>query len=188
VSDRVGPHPGRVLGALAVEAHLRAFSAVVLDGPVPAADVAVATGTALRVATRALASLAAAGLVVEQPDGRWRADSDVLRDAARAASRLRPAIDPEDLGAGREEAGVLRAFLVDGRLTTVPVQRTKRLVVLDFLAQRFEPGRAYRESAVNDELGRFHQDHATLRRLLVDEGFLERRAGQYWRSGGTFEV
>ncbi len=31
-------------------------------------------------------------------------------------------------------------------------------------------------------------DHLTLRRYLVDEGFLDRRESTYWRSGGTFEV
>jgi len=31
-------------------------------------------------------------------------------------------------------------------------------------------------------------DHAALRRYLVDEGFLSRQAGVYWRSGGTVDV
>ncbi len=30
-----------------------------------------------------------------------------------------------------------------------------------------------------------HPDHAALRRYLVDEGFLSRASGEYWRSGGT---
>ena len=37
-------------------------------------------------------------------------------------------------------------------------------------------------------LGRFHPDFAALRRYLVDEGFMERRGGFYWRAGGTFDV
>ena len=35
---------------------------------------------------------------------------------------------------------------------------------------------------------RFHPDHAALRRYLVDEGFLTRDAGFYWRSGGTVAI
>ena len=31
-------------------------------------------------------------------------------------------------------------------------------------------------------------DHGALRRYLVDEGFLSRQAGVYWRSGGTVDV
>jgi hypothetical protein len=76
----------------------------------------------------------------------------------------------------------------DGRLTAIPTQRVKRLVVLDFLAQQFEPGQVYKEAEVNRMLGRFHPDFAALRRFLVDEDFLERRERFYWRSGGTFDV
>ena len=35
---------------------------------------------------------------------------------------------------------------------------------------------------------RFHPDHAALRRYLVENDFLTREDGSYWRSGGTFEV
>jgi len=61
-------------------------------------------------------------------------------------------------------------------------------VVLDFLASLFEPGDIYPEAKVNDVLARFHPDVATMRRFLVDEEFLERRDGFYWRAGGTFET
>ena len=84
---------------------------------------------------------------------------------------------------------VLRNFLdADGRLHTIPTKHTKLLVVLDHLAQSFEPGQSYSEAEVNDILNRFHPDHAALRRYLVDEQFLTRQDGRYWRSGGTFEV
>jgi hypothetical protein len=33
-----------------------------------------------------------------------------------------------------------------------------------------------------------HDDYAALRRYLVDEGFLSRDHGEYWRSGGTVEL
>jgi len=40
------------------------------------------------------------------------------------------------------------------------------------------------EPAVNELLGRFFEDHATLRRQLVDEGFVDRAGGECRRSGG----
>jgi hypothetical protein len=83
---------------------------------------------------------------------------------------------------------VLARFVQDGRLVVVPSRRAKLLVVLDHLAQQFEPGRTYPESEVVEALTRFHPDHARLRRALVDEGFLTREGGVYWRSGGTVEV
>jgi len=83
----------------------------------------------------------------------------------------------------------LRRFLSpDGRLHTIPTRHVKRQVVLDHLAQSFELGRVYPEREVVAILTRFHEDHAALRRYLVDDGFLTRRDGYYWRSGGTVEV
>lgn len=84
---------------------------------------------------------------------------------------------------------VLRAFFAgDGRLHTIPSKRAKLLVVLDRLAQEFEPGRTYPEEQVNEVLWRFHSDHAALRRYLVENDFLTREDGWYWRSGGSFDV
>jgi hypothetical protein len=62
------------------------------------------------------------------------------------------------------------------------------LAVLDLLAGQFEPGRRYTEKSVNSVLSRYHPDFCALRRYLVDEEFLERSDGVYWRAGGTFEV
>jgi hypothetical protein len=78
-----------------------------------------------------------------------------------------------------------RAFWDGDRLVRLPVKRTKRLLVLDRLAQAFEPGRAYQEAHVNELLTRAHPDYAMLRRALVDEGFLARENGWYWRTGGS---
>jgi hypothetical protein len=81
---------------------------------------------------------------------------------------------------------VMRAFVSnDGRILRLPVKLAKRLVVLDYVAQAFDVGRRYPEREVDDALRRFYDDWATLRRYLVDEGFLERADGLYWRSGGT---
>ena len=84
---------------------------------------------------------------------------------------------------------VLGHFLTgDGRLHTIPSKHTKLLVVLDHLAQHFEPGQTYPEQTVNDVLSNFHPDYAALRRYLVENQFLTREDGIYWRSGGTFDV
>ena len=84
---------------------------------------------------------------------------------------------------------VLRTFLSeDGRLHTIPAKHSKLMVVLDRLAQEFEPGRTYPEAEVNEILGRFHPDVAALRRYLVENGFMTREHNAYWRSGGTFDI
>jgi hypothetical protein len=81
----------------------------------------------------------------------------------------------------------LRAFVRDGRITAMPAKRPRRLLLLDQVAQAFEPGRRYPEPVVDEILRAVFDDHCTLRRYLVDESFLSRTAdGIYWRAGGTF--
>jgi len=60
--------------------------------------------------------------------------------------------------------------------------------VLDHIVRVFEPGRRYPEREVDTLLRAFHPDYAALRRYLIDEDFMAREAGVYWRTGGTFEV
>jgi hypothetical protein len=91
-----------------------------------------------------------------------------------------------DLGAKlteEAELAIVRNFLRGERLTTIPAQRKKRLLVLRYLAEQFKPGERYPEADVNWILGRFHPDYALLRRLLVDEELMRRQAGIYWRTG-----
>ncbi len=93
---------------------------------------------------------------------------------------------PDLQDALRDRDAVLHAFLApDGSLTAIPTKIRKRLVVLDLLAQQFEPGHRYEETEVNNTLRAYHPDVAALRRYLVEEGFLDRAEGSYWRSGGT---
>ena len=89
---------------------------------------------------------------------------------------------------GVDPVKVERAFFVDGRLQRLPAKRAKRLVVLDRIAQEFVPGIHYSEAQVDARLKVFNDDHAALRRALIDEGFLERESGVYWRSGGSYSA
>ena len=62
---------------------------------------------------------------------------------------------PALLDALRDRDAVLRAFLAaDGSLRSIPTKARKRLVVLDHLAQQFEPGLHYDETEVNARLRR----------------------------------
>ncbi|WP_460433128.1 DUF2087 domain-containing protein [Angustibacter speluncae] len=83
---------------------------------------------------------------------------------------------------------VLAVYLDDdGSIRQIPRKHRKKLVLLDHVSRVFEPGARYEESEVNALCRSFHDDVALLRRLLVDEAFLAREAGVYWRIGGTVE-
>ena len=70
----------------------------------------------------------------------------------------------------------------DGRLKTIPSQRKKLQVILRHLIEDFDPEIRYPERQVNERLGRYHEDTATLRREMIAEGLMEREAGSYWRT------
>jgi hypothetical protein len=174
-----------VLAALADDERMRVAAAVVL-GATSSETVATTAGLPKRRALEALTRLEAAGLLRRDRDGGWHFDIELLREIAREA---RPREQPDDVGeVDQETAAVLRTFLRGGRLTQIPTQHAKRLVVLDHICRLFDIGVRYSEKEVNAFLRAFHPDTAALRRYLVDEGFLTRDHNIYWRSGGTVEV
>lgn len=71
---------------------------------------------------------------------------------------------------------------VQGFLASFPRKQKDRRLVLDELVKRFRPGRPYTEKEVNTILSEAHDDHATLRRWLVDCGLMRRTddGSRYW--------
>jgi predicted transcriptional regulator len=71
----------------------------------------------------------------------------------------------------------------DGRIKAFPAQRKKFEAILRYVLRAFEPGVRYSEKQVNQMLGQFNEDTATLRRELVGYGWLKREGGggEYWR-------
>jgi hypothetical protein len=78
-----------------------------------------------------------------------------------------------------ERAKVIRDFFDGDRLKQIPAQRKKRVIVLQRLVSRFSPDREYPERDVNAILKTAHEDFATLRRELIDYGFMSRQGGVY---------
>jgi hypothetical protein len=116
-----------------------------------------------------------AGLVAATAEAQSRIYSlrtDELRELASASS---PPLEPED----GEEARTLRAFFDGDRLKQIPAQRKKRVVILRHLLTRFNPGQEYNEREVSGILKAANEDFATLRRELVDYGFMTRDKGIY---------
>jgi hypothetical protein len=173
---------GALVGLLADEDRRRVVAALTL-GATGLDDVARATGISVDRAGRALARLVDGGLVLAEDDGSLVVDGEAFRSAARE-SRTRPP-NAEHAAESADRRKVLDAFVRDGRITSIPASHSKRLVLLDWLAQDFEPGHRYTEAQVNEILEHRHPDTASLRRYLVDEELLDRAAGEYWRIGGT---
>jgi hypothetical protein len=86
-------------------------------------------------------------------------------------------------GFSEENQKILKDYtLPDGSLRMIPTKSKKIAAVLDYLVQSFEMDVIYKESEVNEILDRFYPDPTTLRRYLVDYGYLGRSkdGAQYW--------
>ena len=94
-------------------------------------------------------------------------------------------LDPHGILAAVDKDERLRAFVRDGQIALMPAKRARRLLLLDAIVQAFEPGVRYPERQVSLFLRTLYPDYAALRRYLVDDDFLSRSGGEYWRSGGT---
>jgi DNA-binding transcriptional ArsR family regulator len=121
--------------------------------------------------------LVAAGLVSVTPDAQSRIYT-LRSDALRALSRDLESGERQD-SHDQEDDAVIRAFFDGSRLRQIPAARKKRVVVLRRLLAGFAPGTRYSEREVNAILREAHGDVATLRRELVDYGFMVRDRGIY---------
>lgn len=170
----------RLVGLLAEPERLRVVSALVL-GSSTISEIARVSGLETRTVVDCLDRLTSAGLVEQSGDQVLLLEA-AFKVAARQSAPEAPPTSFPDEPADRQR--ILDQCLKDGRLVHMPAKRSKRLVVLEEVVQRFEPGIHYSERQVNASLSKVDADTATLRRYLVDNGFLDRADGEYWRSGG----
>lgn len=80
----------------------------------------------------------------------------------------------------QEKVRVIKNFtLPDGRVKTLPAQRKKKLIILEYMLRGIEQGRVYSEKEINEHIRQFHEDFATVRREFVMCQFMFRQNGQY---------
>ncbi|MEX2011938.1 MAG: DUF2087 domain-containing protein [Chloroflexota bacterium] len=160
--------------------------------PSSAESLAAELGLPLAAVVRHVRVLRSVGLVAPNGAAR-RADLvlrlDTLHGIGRQLDELEHGSDrsaptgPDGEALASDDARVLRGYVEDGRLTTIPAQEKKRLVVLRWLRDRvFTEDREYPEKEVNQRLAVFHPDVASLRRGMVDSGLASRSAGLYRRT------
>ena len=78
---------------------------------------------------------------------------------------------------------VVRTFIRDDRLVSIPAKPSKRNLLLPVILDRcFPEDRGYEEKEVNMRLALLHPDVAALRRYLVDGGLMTREGGVYRRA------
>jgi predicted transcriptional regulator len=134
-----------------------------------------------------LRKLAEAGLVEASAEGYYNVYSlraETLREMSKrllSTETFQETARVLDLGS--YDRKVLRDYLENGRLKTIPAQHKKREVILRHILREFEPGRRYAETEVNEIIGSFHEDYATIRREFIERRMMDREGGggDYWR-------
>ncbi|QIR38482.1 metalloregulator ArsR/SmtB family transcription factor [Tolypothrix sp. PCC 7910] len=140
-----------------------------------------------------LSKLKELNLVTMRPEGNsrfYQLDSEALQNISKeifTPEKIASLI--EDVNTEAWESKVLSNYIdtnannleVVQRLKEIPSSRKKRLVILKWLASKFEEGVQYPEITVNETLKRYHPDYATLRRELIGYKLMQREDGVYWR-------
>ncbi|MFA7672442.1 MAG: DUF2087 domain-containing protein [Clostridia bacterium] len=120
--------------------------------------------------------------IYEQVNERPLSDDDVIVGVHDSATML----DDRYITTEKEKADILRnAFLsLDPlKLKVFPAKEKKKVIVLARIAEQFDSVKHYSEKEVNEILKGNFDDHVTIRRYLIEYGFMDRTSdcNEYWR-------
>ena len=76
---------------------------------------------------------------------------------------------------------VINSFFKYGKLQSIPVQRKKKLIGYEVIAENFIPGKVYSEKQLDEIISQIHEDYCTIRRDMIGEGILRRNGNKYVR-------
>lgn len=108
-------------------------------------------------------------------------DQTVLSDAPKTATTLDERFN---ITVAEKEKFKTMYFDETGALKEYPVREKRKIIVLEVIAQNFKFDYVYKEEGVNRILKRIYEDFATIRRALIEYGFLDRSndGSSYWRA------
>ncbi|QKS72487.1 metalloregulator ArsR/SmtB family transcription factor [Paenalkalicoccus suaedae] len=153
--------------------------ALLKKGPLHGQALAGKLGLKAPTITHHMTKLREIGLVSQRRDKNtiyFHLEEDRL---ARMSSAILNLSEPEFV-VGDEKSKVVANFTDgSGRLTQLPAQRKKRLMLLEYMLRGLEQGRAYEEREVNEHIKQFYDDYATVRREFIMSHFMFRQDGVY---------
>ena len=82
-----------------------------------------------------------------------------------------------------ERAKVLATFIdANGRVKSFPTKEKRKIIILQEVIKKFEANRNYSEKEINEMLKEMFDDHVTVRRYLIEYGFMHRSTDcqSYW--------
>jgi len=153
------------------------------QGSKRAVEITQALGIHASDANRHLEQLTASG-VVHEADGVYDLNEKAIETLARSQFEgKRKAFDANE-EKQEDVRKVLKTYLnADGTIKQLPQEGKRMEIILNFIVDAFPFDTTFTEKEVNTILRRFHVDTATLRRNLIDYGFMARESDgtKYWR-------
>lgn len=87
-----------------------------------------------------------------------------------------------------EREKVLKNHMEEGKVKAFPSKEKKKLIILQYIIERFEGNKTYTEKEVNEIIKGIIEDFVTVRRYLIQYGFMDRKkdGSEYWIKGYSF--
>jgi hypothetical protein len=81
-----------------------------------------------------------------------------------------------------ERDKILKNYIKDGRVIIFPSKEKKKLVILQYIVDKFKSDKKYTEKEVNEVIVSMVDDYVSARRYLIELGFMERNndGSEYW--------
>ncbi|WP_097026307.1 DUF2087 domain-containing protein [Clostridium peptidivorans] len=106
-------------------------------------------------------------------------EKEVICDPHKTATILDDRYNITD----KEKEDTIKIYMDDtGALKSYPSKAKKKIIVLEEIVKNFSKGKTYSEKEINRVLKRIYEDYATIRRALIEYGFIERTndCNSYW--------
>jgi hypothetical protein len=171
-----------IMKALADSSRLMVFRSL-MDGPQYVEQLAERFDLAPSTVSFHLKKLEQAGLVEatkEQYYVIYRINAEILERTLKELTcfdNIQRYVEDERLEKYRQK--VIHTFFKRQKLMRLPAQRKKRLIVLEEFSRKFKPDVIYKETEVNDIIGKSFADYCTIRRELVEEQMMQRENREY---------
>ena len=162
------------------------LAALLAEGPANRMKLAEATGLSHKELLRQLGLLQYFGLVrLSEPVPRTPdpySPYELAPEAFRAARQAMGKYKGRKPRPTDARLMTLETFMPGGKITAFPKKHEQMVVLMDEVARKFEPDREYKEKEVNVILEDVNEDYCTIRRTLVEYGYLSRHKGIYTKN------
>ncbi|MBR2740289.1 MAG: metalloregulator ArsR/SmtB family transcription factor [Oscillospiraceae bacterium] len=109
-------------------------------------------------------------------------NKDVLDESLFSVAASEPEkVDEQQKREEEYRRKVIESFFDGGKLRSIPVQRKKKVICYEVIAEKFDIGKEYSEKELDGIISQIHEDYCTIRRDMISEGMLTRDGGIYKR-------